>query len=137
MGLNLHGLVRGAIAAVNPDITGQWLVSTGYTQDAAYAQIPTYADPVDVALQVQPMSAGDLQHPNMLNVQGVKRAVYMYGNAQGVVRIDAKGGDLLKFPQVQGGQAYIWLVAGVLETWTPDGLGWCKVGVVLQDETPT
>jgi hypothetical protein len=137
MGLNLHGLVRGAIGAVNPDVTGQWLVSTGYTQDASYAQVPAYADPLDVQMQVQPMTGKDLSHPSMLNVQGVKRSVYLYGNGQGVVRVDAKGGDLLKFPQVQGGQVYTWLVVAVLETWTPDAAGWCKVGVVLQTDAPT
>lgn len=137
MGLNLHGIVRGAINAVNPDIIGQHLVSTGYFQDTDFSQVPQYAAPADVGLQVQALSGRDLQHPNFVNVQGVKRSVHMFGNTQGQVRVDAKGGDLLKFPQVLGGDICTWLVVVVFETWNPTGPGWCKVGVVLQTDTPT
>jgi len=83
-------------------------------------------------MQVQALSAEDLKHPNFLNVQGVKRAVYLFGNVQGTVRPDAKGGDLLVFPQNRGGLNRTWLVVAVFETWTPDAQGFCKVGVVLQ-----
>jgi hypothetical protein len=132
MGLNLHGIVRGAINSVNPDIAGVYLASTGSTTDASGKRVPTYADPVDVQLQVQALTWRDLQHRDMQNIQGVARAVYMFGNTQGVVRPDVKGGDLLQFPQVRGGANAEWLVVGVLETWTPDVAGWCKLGVVLQ-----
>lgn len=136
MGLNLHGIVRGAINTVNPDILGQYVASTGYTQAADYSQVPSYAAPVEAPMQVQALSGGDLRHVDMVNVQGVKRAVYMFGNAQGQVRIDAKGGDLLRFPQTLGGTVNTWLVLAVLETWNPTSPGWCKVGVVLQMDPP-
>lgn len=136
MGLNLHSIVRGAIGAVNPEIVGQWVESTGYFQDVDFSQVPQYAAPATVGLQVQALGARDLQHPNFINVQGVKRSVHMFGNTQGQVRIDAKGGDLLKFPQVLGGQIYTWLVVVVFETWNPTGPGWCRLGVVLQTDTP-
>jgi len=133
--MNLHGIVRGAIGTVNPDIPGVFRSNQGYATSAAGARAPNYTD-TDVMLQVQALTAKELQHPDMLNVQGVKRGVYMFGNPQGVVRPDVKGGDLLQFPQVKGGPIYTWLVCAVLETWTPDTAGWGKVGVSLQMDTP-
>lgn len=127
--MNLHGIVRGAITTVNPDIVAPYLRSTGNTTDAAGEQAPTYAAPVDVRIQVQALTGKDLQQINYLNIQGVLRAVYMYGNTQGIVRVDAKGGDMLRFPQVPGDpNVQDWLVVAVLETW-PD---WSKVAVWLQ-----
>ena len=133
--LNLHATVRGAIASVNPDQEITYRASTGYDALPGGVQDPTYATDVTVGAQVQPLSREDLKHPVMANMQGVTRAVYMFGNAQGVVRPDAKGGDILLFPQDRGGTAQTWLVVAVIETWGPDTTGWCKVGVVLQVDT--
>ncbi len=129
--MNLHGIVRGAINAVNPDQVVTWRRSNGYDTNAAGKRTPTYAD-TTVGAQVQASSASDLQHVDFLNVQGVKRSVYLFGNVQGTVRPDVKGGDLLVFPQNIGGTPATWLVVAVIETWNPDAAGWCKVGVVLQ-----
>lgn len=131
--MNLHGIVRSAINTVNPDILGTWREQNGtYTTGAGGVRVPNYTDHVNVPMQVQAASGKDLQHPNMLNVQGVVRSVYLFGNVQGTVRPDAKGGDLLRFPQSRSGPLRTWLVVAVLETWTPDTVGWCKVGVALQ-----
>lgn len=131
MSLNLHGIVRGAINSVNPEFTGVWRQSTGYTTASDGVQSPTYTN-ATVPMQVQALSGLDLKHTDFLNMQGVKRSVYLFGDAQGVVKPEAKGGDILQFPQARGGVNYNWLVTHVLETWTPDGAGFCKVGVVLQ-----
>ncbi len=130
--LNLHAVVRGAINSVNPDMSVTYRASTGWTAAAGGVQTPTYASDATVGAQVQPLGRKDLEHRDMANIQGVTRAVYLFGNAQGVVRPDAKGGDLLLFPQNRGGSAQVWKVCAVLETWGPDTTGWCKVGVVLQ-----
>ena len=126
--MNLHGIVRGAITTVNPDVMCPYYKATGYTQDAAFKQSPTYATPVTVPCQIQALTARELAHEAFLNIQGLKRGVYMYGNTQGVDRSQLKGGDLLRFAQVPGAAVQTWLVVVVLETW-PD---WSKVGVVLQ-----
>lgn len=94
---------------------------------------PTFTDHTLVAAQVQALSAGQIRHAEMLNIQGVKRGVWLYGNKQGVVRVDAKGGDILQFPETLGGTVRDWLVYDVIETWNPDATGWCHVAVVLQD----
>lgn len=132
MALNLHGVVRGAINAVNPDQSILWRQSTGKTTGASGLTTPTYTDVPDVKAQVQALSGDDLRHTDFISQQGVKRAVYLFGNVQAINRPDALGGDLLVFPEVLGGFPKNWLVTHVLETWTPDGTGWCKVGVVLQ-----
>ncbi len=130
--MNLHAAVRGPINAVNPDQSITWRQSTGYTTGAAGARVGTYTDFTGVGAQVQALTGKELQHRDMLNITGVTRGVYLFGNVQSVVRPDAKGGDLLVFPQNRGGTPQTWLVVAVLETWNPDATGWCKVGVVLQ-----
>lgn len=136
--MNLHALVRPAITSVNPDILGTWRESSGATPDASYKRTPTFTDHADVPMQVQAMSGSDLFKVDYQNLEKVTRAVYLYGAPQGVVRVDAKGGDLLLFPQVLGEDAYTWLVFAVLEPWTTsvDANGWTKVAVVLQDTPP-
>ncbi len=133
MGMNLHGIVRGAITAVNPDVLGQWRESTGSTTGDDGRQFPSYTDHDDVRLQVQKLTAKELQHPALLSVQGVKRSVYMFGTVQGVSKPQAKGGDILKFPMIDGGPALVWLVVTELEQWNPAG-SWSKVAVILQTD---
>jgi hypothetical protein len=131
MALNLHALVAGPIDTLNPRFTGVWRVSTGYTTAADGTQVPSWSN-TTVSMRVQALSGRDLKHEAFLNVQGVKRVVTMFSNAQGVNKPDVKGGDILQFPENRGGAVRDWKVVHVLETWTPDAAGWCRVGVVLQ-----
>ena len=126
--MNLHGTVRGAITSVNPDILASFQRSTGNTVGADFAQTPTYAAAVPVRIQSQALSGGMLRHSEFLNLQGVLRSVYMYGNTQGIVRPTQQGGDLLTFKLVPGGPDFLWKVVTVVETW-PD---WSLVIVCLQ-----
>lgn len=130
--MNLHGIVRGAITSVNPDIGGQHLTSTGYTTDAGGLNTPLYSSAA-VRLQVQGVKPSMLIHMDSLNIQGVLRQVHMYGNTAGIVRADGKGGDILNFPQAKGGAVYSWKVVSVLETF-PD---WCSLVVQLQNTLVT
>lgn len=123
--MNLHGIANAAVAQVNPNLGGVWQRSAGYTTNSAGQQVPAYAVPLNVTLQVQALSTSDLRHVDALNIQGIMRAVYIYGLADTVDRPNAKGGDLLVF----GGQT--WLITQLLEPWDADG--WCKVVVTLQN----
>src|SRR6267378_4184572 len=98
--IDVHGAANAAIQAVNPDILGTFYASTGFVINAQKKQVPSYAAGVTAPLQVQAVSARELQHLENLNVQGVLRSVHMYGDTQGVVRVNQQGGDLLYFPQV-------------------------------------
>lgn len=134
MSMNLHAIVRGAINTVNPEFLGTWRKSTGFTQTPTGRPLPAYIDTLLVPMQVQALSGKDLLHEAFQSMQGVKRAVYAFANVQGVVRPDGTGGDLLLFPESRGGPNRTWLVVAVLETWSPDSTGWCRVGVVLQTD---
>lgn len=126
--MNLHGIVRGAITTVNPDILAAWSASTGNTVNADFSQTPAYAAAVNIRIQHQALSGGALRHAEALNLQGVLRSVYAYGNKQGIVRQTQQGGDILTFPLVPGGPLFTWLIVEVLETY-PE---WCHFIACLQ-----
>lgn len=125
--MNLRLMANAATRVINPNIKVIWIQSTGYTTDAAGKRTPTTKS-TDYIGQVQAVSAEDLRHIDGLNMQALMRTVYVYGNLQGVVRPDSKGGDILQFAQVPGGAVQDWLVTHVKETW-PD---WASVIVTLQ-----
>lgn len=129
--INVHAAANAAVQAVNPDITGTFYASIGYVLNTARKQVAQFAVGVDVPMQVQGVSAKDLRHADRLNMQEVLRSVHMFGNTQGVVRVNNKGGDLLYFPEVPGGTPRIWKVFKVMETWRD----WCRVLVALQTDT--
>lgn len=122
--MNLHNIVSGAIGAINPFQAANVQYSNGYTTAADGSQVPSYIEVDNVPVQVQALTAKELQHLASLNIQGVMKALYLNGNSQGVVRPLGQGGDL--FTLVSG----TWLVTTVLETWDT---GWCKVAVTLQE----
>jgi hypothetical protein len=125
--MNLHGIVSGLIGAVNPHVPATLLVSTGFTVDDDGKRIPTYAAPVTVTAQVQALTFRDIMQVDGLNLQGTRRAIYLYGEVDGLVRVSQRGGDLITL--ADGPNVGVWLVAQVLEQW-PD---WCKVAATLQN----
>lgn len=130
--MNLHSAVIGAINAVNPSISATLKVSTGDTIADDGAPTPTYAADATIQVQVQALTYKDIQQIDGLNLNGTRRAIYAYGDIEGLVRATNKGGDLITI--ASGVHAGTWLVAMVLETWG-DGLpaAWCKVAVTLQN----
>lgn len=127
--MNLHGIVRGAITTVNPDVSASVQKSGGSTTLPDGSRVPIYPTPIPVTVQVQALTYNDLVHLDGLGIQGVRRAVYLYGSVMGVVRVDQKGGDKLIFPAGTLPEGNVWLAAHVLEQW-PD---WCKIAITLQD----
>ena len=127
--MNLHGIAGPIVSAVNPTLLATVKISTGYTKDAAYKQVPTYDTVENVPAQVQSLTFKDLQQTQGLNLNGLRRAIYLYGRFDGVVRAKIKGGDLVTL--VDGPAAGVWLVNQNLEQW-PD---WCKVAVTLQQDS--
>jgi len=124
--MNLNAFVSGPISAVNPMVPIKVRVSTGSVANADTTRTPTYAPPVIVRGQVQPLSSKDIRQLEGLNIQGYQHAVYLNGQIEGLVRSTNQGGDLLTMPNGD-----VWLVGVVLEAWV--SAGWCKVAVVLQD----
>jgi len=127
--MNLRGLANKYTRLTNNNIQVNWVQSTGYVTDSAGKRVPTTIT-LTVEAQVQALSTSDLKHIDGLNITGVMRTVYLYGNAAGVVRADQIGGDILRFPEVPNGTIRNWLITQVVETW-PD---WCHVIVTLQQD---
>lgn len=124
--MNLHNLVRGAIRAVNPEIIVTIQRSTGSTTNPDGTRVPTYDTIRGVRAQMQSLQYNDIAQLDGLNIQGERRALYLNGDWEGLVRADGKGGDLITFPD-----GSIWLVALVLENWAFKD-GWVKVAVTRQ-----
>lgn len=125
--INLRALANTTIQSINPNISVTWVQANGYTTNADFSRTPTTII-TTVQANVQGLSGRDLQHVEGLNIQGVMRSVHLYGNVQGVVRADQKGGDILQFPEVPGGPVKDWRVISVMETWPT----WARVLVCLQ-----
>jgi hypothetical protein len=126
---NVRALANKYIQVTNPNQKINWIQSNGYVTDDAGKRTPKTIT-LTVDAQVQALSATDLKHIDGLNITGVMRSIYMYGNAAGVVRADQIGGDILVFPEVPGGCNKNWLINQVIETWSD----WCHVIVTLQVE---
>ena len=123
--MNLHGVVIGAISAVNPCSNATVKVSTGYTVAADGTQVPKYTKQFG-SVQVQSLTAKELEHVTSLNLQAVTKKLYAYGALNGLVRAAKQGGDLVDVDGVS------YLVVHVFEDW-PD---WCAVGLKEQLEVP-
>jgi hypothetical protein len=122
--VNLHQIVSGSIAAVNPNVPATIRASTGSTTNPDGSASPGYAPPVAVIAQVQELTTEDLRQLDYLNVQGSDRSIYLNGSVQAVTRATQRGGDLVT---LQDGSVY--LTTHVFEQW-PD---WCRVAATLQD----
>lgn len=131
--MNLQSITAGAVSAVNPMVPCSVQVSNGTTQSADYKQVPAYKPAIILQGQIQALGYRDLMQLEGLNIQGTKRAIYLQGDVEGIVRSQNKGGDIITMPD-----GTIWLVMLVLENWNPpDGSnsGWVKVAVTLQDNS--
>lgn len=130
--MNLQGITAAYVAAVNQMVKCKLKVSTGNTLNADYSETPSYANEVEVLGQIQSLQYRDLMQIEGLNLNGTKKAIYLQGNIEGVVRPTNKGGDLITMPD-----GTVWLVALVLEAWGQNTNStaerWCKVACVLQN----
>lgn len=125
--MDLHGIVSGAIGAVNPHVSGTVKVSSGYATAGDGARKSAYTTFTDVQMQVQPLSTGDLKLVDSLNIQGELRAIYLEGECAGLVRAREKGGDLIVLTAAPN--AGTWLVSAVPEQWAD----WAHVIATLQN----
>lgn len=128
--MNLRGIANSVITSVNPNSAAQLLRSAGYTTSQSGKRTPAYADPQDAMVQVQALSAGQIQHLDSLNITGVLRSARLDGNWLGVYRPGNQGGDLITFGSDARADLVgtTWLVVQVFETWAE----WCSLAIQLQ-----
>lgn len=132
MSLNLHQLVSGAIGTINPFVPATVRRSTGYTTQPDGTQVPQYKT-FGISAQVQALTYSDLRQLDGMNIQGVRRGVYLTGHVLGVVRPAGTGGDLIVFPDGTFPEGNTWLVAFVFEAWSQSH--WCKACLTLQTDS--
>jgi hypothetical protein len=127
--MDLRGIANSVSTIVNPNIEVTVQTSDGFTVGAGFRQIPSYNTPVTGPAQLQAMEYADLKQLDGLNIQGVIKAIYLYGSLAGVVRPDSKGGDLITIASPAATQDIgEWLVVKVLENWPT----WTKAAIVKQ-----
>jgi hypothetical protein len=128
MGLNLHGIVRGAIEVVNDDVDGTVYVNTGRTNVRGILT-PTFT-PVSARLQVQAQKHTPLAHERGLEYSNSFLTIYAYGNFADVERRMGTGGDMINVP---AGPRIGWYYVTTVLEWWPD---WCALEVTTQLNAP-
>lgn len=120
--MNLHKIANSAIRRVNPNIQAIVRRYAGFTVGPGRSRIPKYEPDQQIIIQFQPLTKGDLQHVDGLNMQGLFKSIHVNGSFYSVNREMQKGGDLF----IVDGKT--WLVIEPLELW-PD---WSRLLVCLQ-----
>ncbi|EOT9494541.1 hypothetical protein ACKW7S_004667 [Escherichia coli] len=120
--MNLRQIANNAITSINPNIPAILKKYAGETIGPGRKPIPSYLPDQHVTIQLQPISRGDIQHIDGLNIQGLAKVIYVNGNYFSVQRELERGGDIFV---INGEQ---WLVVEPIELW-PD---WCRLIAVLQ-----
>jgi hypothetical protein len=112
----------------------QSVTSTAMTAAGTGQRVTLYTEVTGLPMQVQALTAQELQHIDGLNIQGIVRYVYMNGRIEGLDRPNLMGGDILLIPTgMTTANPDVWLVTQVMEDW--DAGGWSKVLVTLQAPT--
>ncbi|HCB2886493.1 TPA: hypothetical protein SCR51_004870 [Citrobacter freundii] len=120
--MNLHKISNSLIRSVNPNITATVRRYAGFTVGPGRSRVPSYHPDESITIQFQPLTKGDLQHVDGLNMQVLFKSIHVNGSFYSVNREMQKGGDLF----IVDGQT--WLVIEPLELW-PD---WSRLLVCLQ-----
>lgn len=131
--MNLHALVRGAVAALHPDEDVTLRQSVGQKNEFGRI-VPEYAEPQRVKAQIQSLSAEDLAHVEEASRTELSRKVYLFAPdpalpPAGVIRPFARNGDFIR-----RSDGTWWLVTGIIEDFTASG--WVCVAVTQQLEGP-
>ena len=122
--MNLHSTVSGAIGAVSPlqQITIQ--LSTGATTGPSGKRTPVYGAPISATAQIQALQYNDIVQAEGMQIEGVRRKLYIQGHVDGLVRANNKGGDIVTLAD-----GTVWLVAMIAEHWPT----WTCAIITLQD----
>ena len=127
MPLNLFGIAGRMTGAVNPCIPAALYASDGVQDTPSGEVVPKYTV-ARIWIEVQAVTAQDLQQVENLSQQGDMRGVYIRGGIKALNRPLQYGGDFIKFYN-----SY-WKVTQSLEEW--GDAEWCKVAVTRQISPP-
>lgn len=125
--VNLNNIVSPIVGAINDWVTLQIQPSQGYTTNGDGSRVPAYGATQYVLAQMQALTYNDLVQVSGLNLTGERRAIYVNGDYQGVVRSSQEGGDIVTLPD-----GSVWLLVYQLENWHTTG-GWVKFVITKQN----
>lgn len=118
--MNIRAMANAMTSGINPNIAATTLKSTGNTTATDGRRTPTW-EVGTASIQVQGVSAKDLQFMAGQGIMGTLRQVFAPGYWQGPNRPGGTGGDIFRFPEQSGGPDRDWkvvLVKGVYNDWT-------------------
>lgn len=141
LGINLHGIVRGAINTLHPDVMVLLYRTTGQTVITGGQPKAIYAPHVTVYAQMQSEGAATLAHTDRIGSEENDRKFYLYSRPElterigGIIRPLSRGGDIF---QIATGENWFagtwWLVTATTEDFTRSG--WVNVRATLQVNPP-
>ena len=123
--MNLHAIAAPMLGVINEPILGRLYASIGYTTADDGTQVPNSKPPCDIVMDVQALSASEIQHMDSLNIQGIVKGVWANGELRGTDRTVGYGGDVITF------SCATWLVVHVIEAWNGE---WSHVVVQKQKD---
>lgn len=123
----IRGVTAPIVGEVNPRILVTIQRSTGYTTAADGTQVPTYTTVANQLAQMQALTAPELTQVDAVSIEGIKQAMYLNGQWNGIVRASGKGGDIVILPDLSE-----WLIVLILENWP----NWTKFALVRQLAAP-
>jgi hypothetical protein len=124
--MNLRNIANRATQRINPNLNVQYYAYAGYTVDAAGLSTPTWAAPIPAIMQIQALSAKEIQHLEAMNLSGETRAAYVNQQLNPVDRASQTGGDMLVF------QGQLWQVTALFEGWDGPQVNWSKAALTKQ-----
>ena len=132
-GVNLHGIVRGAIATLNPDEDAILYTASGQGNVAGKIEA-TYLPPVAVKVQIQSETDEALYHSNNAGQNDITNRFYLFsssveGRPAGIIRPLGRSGDLF-----QRADGTWWLITAVVDDFS--AVGWTSVRATLQTVPP-
>ena len=120
--MNLRQIANNAIQRVNPNVQATLKKYAGETMGAGRTPQPNYLPDQSVTIQLQPLTKGEIQHVEGLNIQGLVKSIHVNGNYFSVQRELEQGGDIFV---IDGKE---WLVIEPIELWAD----WSRLLVQLQ-----
>lgn len=141
LGINLHGIVRGAVNHLHPDVkvilyrtTGQVVVTGGQPK-------PIYAEGINIKAQMQSEGTTALFHADKIGQEEIMRKFYLFASPEldmrvaGIIRPLSRGGDMFQIDPTENWFAGTWwLVDATIEDFTRSG--WANVRATLQVNPP-
>lgn len=140
-GINLHGVVRGAINHLHPDIKATLYQVTGQTVVTGGQPKSIYSPGKPVWTQAQSEGTTTLYHADRVGSEEIIRKFYLFSKPElneriaGIIRPLSRGGDMF---QIDINEKWFagtwWLVEGTIEDFTLSG--WVNIRATLQVNPP-